>query len=413
MSKYYLGQIRDNNNILAVFVGRIDGDSIGFYNSDGGLIAEWNPPVPLEAAKEYRDKAPNFLTQIDSLWQDILKSGTSIEKRSRELEAVSDALGLDIKDILYISSFETSQQVADKKPKNIISNDPKQQEETSQNPNIVTGSVQARSEVALNKLVDDRYTLGDILGIIDPNATLICVDSIDIKNTDKSNSQFSFLIKHSNGTLEKATMFSQDDGTSPDRDIYSSNTDGSSVDKVNIRSMYRINSPLGKNCMISASYGSYGMVELQFGRRDITEQDFIAVPLENQKLQNTEHTNYVTKEVQNLLDPERGTYQAHNSTTEISSHTDNGCDNLTLDEADGKENTGHQHLEKKPDESYYLTIASHILNDNPELEEFYSLQGLAIDLKTYLNKHPDKTVQDFTEDRVASCDHYPSYDKHE
>lgn len=411
MSKYYLGQIRDDNAVLSVFVGRIDEDSIGFYDSEGNLLAEWNPPVPLEAAKEYRDKAPNFLTQIDSLWEDILKSGTSIEKRTRELEAIADELGLDITEILSISSFKTSQQVADRKPDNTVPSIEEQEEETFQNPNIVTDSVHARSEVALNKLVDDRYTLGDILGIDDPNATLICVDSIDIKGPDKSNSQFSFLIKHSDGTLEKATMFSQDDGTSPDRDVYSSNRDGSSVDKVAVRSMYRINSPLGKNCMISTSYDSYGMVNLQLGKRDITEQDFMSVPLENMKLENNTSTHYATKEVQNLLDPERGIYQAHKSTEEFSYHTDIGCNNLTLDEADGAENTGHQHTEKEPDSDYYLTIASHILNKNPELEELYSLQGLAIDLQKYLNEHPDKTVQDFTEDRVSSCDHYPSYDK--
>lgn len=413
MKKFYLGQIKDDNNVLAIFVGRIDGDSIGFYDSNGNLIAEWNPPVPLEAAEKYSDRAPSFLTQIDSLWQDILKSGTSIEKRTSELEAIANELGLDIEKIMSFSSFDMSQEVATRKKHNEPVAPDKDEEENSdfQNPNLVTDSVHARSEIALNKLVDDRYTLGDILGVDDPNATLICVDSIDIKGPEKSNSQFSFLIKHSDGTLEKATMFSQDDGTSPDRDVYSSNRDGSSVDKVAVRSMYRINSPLGKNCMISTSYDSYGMVNLQLGKRDITEQDFMSVPLENMKLENNTSTHYATKEVQDMLDPERGIYQAHKSTKEISSHTDNGCNNLTLDEADGAENTGHQHTEKEPNADYYLTIASHILNKNPELEEFYSLQGLAIDLQKYLNEHPDKTVEDFTEDRVSSCDHYPSYDK--
>ena len=408
MRKFYLGQIRDDNNVLAIFVGRIDGDSIGFYDSNGNLVAEWNPPIPLEAAKEYRDKSPNFLTQIDSLWQDILKNGTPIEKLSREIEAVADALGLNVEDILSISLFKVSQQIASRKQKSTIST--KKEKETSQNSNILTDTAHTRSEIALNKLVDDKYTLGDILGVDDPNATLICVDSIDIKNADKSNSQFSFLIKYSDGRIQNTPMLSQEDGTSPDRDIYSANKDGSSVDKVDVRSMYRINSPFGKNCIISASYDSYGMVNLQFGKRDITEQDFMAIPLENQKLQNTQHTNYVTKEVQSLLDPDRGTSQTHNSTKEISSHMDNGCENLTLDEADGKENTGHQHKEKKPDENYYFTVASHILNNNPELEEFYSLQGLAVDLEKYLKWHPDKTVEDFTKDRVASCDHY---DRHQ
>lgn len=245
MKKFYLGQIKDDNNILAIFVGRIDGDSIGFYDSNGNLIAEWNPPVPLNAAEKYSNRAPSFLTQINSLWQDILKNGTPIEERSREIEAVADALGLNVEDILSISSFKTSQHVAERHTKHTISTEKEQQKKTSQNPNLVTDSVYAKSEIALDKLVDDRYTLGDILGVPDPNATLICVDSCDISGKKRSNSQFSFLIKYPDGRLEQAPMLSQEDGTSPDRDIYAANRDGSDIDKIIALSMYRVHSPLG------------------------------------------------------------------------------------------------------------------------------------------------------------------------
>lgn len=402
MKKFYLGQIKDDNNVLAIFVGRIDGDSIGFYDSNGNLIAEWNPPVPLKAAEKYSDRAPSFLTQIDSLWQDILKNGTPIEERSREIEAVADALDLNVEDILSISSFKTSQHVAERHTKHTISTEKEQHKETSQNPNLVTDSVYAKSEIALDKLVDDRYTLGDILGVPDPNATLICVDSCDISGKKRSNSQFSFLIKYPDGRLEQAPMLSQEDGTSPDRDIYAANRDGSDIDKIIALSMYRVHSPLG-DFMISATYGVTGTLNLQLGKRDITEQDFMAVPLEDQK-----YTRYVTKEVQELLDPERGIYHTDHMTNEIEKNidTDTSSDGSTGGSKDSD-------LTQDPDENYYLTIAAEIWEAHPEMENLYNdVYGLSRDLKNFILEHPDQSVEDFIDDRTASCDHYDRFRHH-
>ena len=398
MEKFYLGQIRDDNNVLAIFVGRIDGDSIGFYDSNGKLVAEWNPPTPLETAREYRDKAPDFLTQIDSLWQDILNNRTHIEQRSKEIQAVANILGIDVKNILSISSFKTSQPVVARKNNNtrLTEKETEQQHQPSQNPNSITDNVYAKSEIKLNKLVDDRYTLGSILGVEDPNATLICVDSCDITGGKGSNSQFSFLIKYPDGRIEQAPMLSQEDGTSPDRDIYASNRDGSDIDKITARSMYRVHSPLG-DFMISATYGVTGTLDVQLGKRDFTEQDFMAVPLEDQK-----YTRYVTKEVQELIDPERGIDHTHHMTEQVEQHMVN--DSSDANSTGGSKNSA---LEQTTDENYYLTVATEIWETHPEMETLYNdINGLAIDLQNFILAHPDKTVEDFTNDRVASCDHY-------
>lgn len=406
MNKHYLGQIKINNDIVSVFVKREDEDSIGFYDSFGNFIAQKEPNYQLLPSEQYRNMPPEFLTQIDSLWQDIMKNGVSLEAQNRDLERFSGVLGVDKERIMTSSSIGLFQKVegthkeGDKK---LDVDTRKEDVIINKNNNEVLDSLSARHEIGLNELVDDRYTLGEILDIDDPNATLICVHSIDIKSTSRSNSEFSFLIKYPDGRLEKANMLSQDDGTSPDRDVYSSNRDGSDVNKVGVRSMYRVKSPIGKNSMISVSYGDTGTLEFQYGKRDITEQDFMSVPLST----TDKTTRYVTKEVQDTLDPERGMYQAHKSTSEASSHMDKGCNDLTLKEADGNENTGHQHL----DDDHLLMIASNILNKNPELDEFYSIKGLADDLKKYLNNHPDRTIEDFTKDTLAVCEHYPSIQK--
>ena len=99
------------------------------------------------------------------------------------------------------------------------------------------------------------------------------------------------------------------------------------------------------------------------------------------------------------------------SLSEIAEHTKKGCDDLTIKEADGNENTGHHHL----DNEQYMFIASNILEKNPELEDFYSVKGLADALKDYINRHHDKPIQeaisDFTEESLEDCEHFKSNNK--
>lgn len=407
MPKVYMGQIRDGNRVLAVFVTPYDHDSVSFYDDNNNLLAQWDYPDTITAAEEYRDKHPEFLTQIKSMWLDILLNNSKLALRNKELADILEALDMDLGFPLVLEDDDRQRE------KDIIKAEEEKKKEDEQNPNLVHGVVYSRSEIALNELVDNRYTVGDYLDISDPEAKLICVDSCDLKD-GSAHSKFTFLIKYPDGRLEKPTMLSQDDGTDPDRDIYSSNNDGSNVSKVDARSMYRIKSPLGQNCMLAVSYASYGTVNVHFGKRDLTEQDFIATTLENKKLHNITHTNYVSPEVQSLLDPARGTDQAYKATKEAASHIKHGC-RVTIAEADGDEQTGHQHpaqqqdFEKVPDEDYYLTIAAQILEENPQLEEQYSVKGLADDLQKYLANHPAKTIKDFTDDRVAGCAHYPSH----
>ena len=111
MSKFYLGQIRDGNNVISVFVSRYDKDSIYFYDGNDNLLAKLSHPQPLTIDSRYRDKPPAFLFQIDSLWTDLLKNPQQIAHRNQELELISKELGIDIKKILGTRSFALSQEI--------------------------------------------------------------------------------------------------------------------------------------------------------------------------------------------------------------------------------------------------------------------------------------------------------------
>lgn len=410
MSKKSIGYIKDNKTILEIFAERESDDAIHFYDSNNNLLAIFRRPDKLIVSKEYRDRPPEFLNQINSLWKTIYENSVSLDELNKEKEDYTREANLDDNSIVMSTTSTKLNQKIDEKRLNI-------DDEKEQNNSKIKNSKQLehnkkaleasniREETKLSTRVDDRYTLGDLLGIDDQNASLVCVDSTYISG-NQSSSKFTFLIKHSDGSLEKADMFSQQDGLNPSREIYASNRDGSSVNRLQVRSMYRFVSPTGKEAMLSVSYGEAGTLKLHYGVIDRTNNNkCMAIPLE------TNTTRFVTKEVQDTLDPERGQYRSTRSLDEIAEHTKKGCNDLTIKEADGDENTGHHHL----DDEQYMFIASNILNKNPELENFYSVKGLADSLKDYINRHHDKPIQeainDFTEESLEDCEHFKSRNK--
>ncbi len=416
MGKKSIGYIKDNKTILEVFAKRESDDTIHFYDSNNNLLAIFIRPDELTVAKEYRDRPPEFLNQINSLWKTIYENSVSLDELNkekkeyiRELESTDNSIVASTSSIKLNQELDESKlHINDEKETKVHEDQNFQDSQSSKQLEHNKKALEAsniREETKLSTRVDDRYTLGDLLGIADQNASLVCVDSTSIAG-NQSSSKFTFLIKHPDGSLEKADMFSQQDGLNPSREIYASNRDGSSVDRVQVRSMYRFVSPTGKEAMLSVSYGEAGTLKFHYGVIDRTNNNqCMAIPLE------TNTTRFVTKEVQDTLDPERGQYRSTNSLSEIAEHTKKGCDDLTIKEADGNENTGHHHL----DNEQYMFIASNILEKNPELEDFYSVKGLADALKDYINRHHDKPIQeaisDFTEESLEDCEHFKSKNK--
>lgn len=400
MENKFLGSIKDkNNSIVNIFVNYEDKNFIKFYDENNNLIAIIKPPYDLIISEEYREKAPEYLKQIDSLWNDIARNAMSIDNTFNEREKFSKALGIDNKKIISTNSIGLSQKL-DKKPQNKIVLDDNENKEQNKS---VLDSISYREETKMNKLVNDRYTLGEILGIDDPNATLICVHSSDISG-ERSDSQFSFLIKYQDGRVEEANMLTQEDGIHPSREIYASDRDGSSINKVDAVSMYRIKTPNGKDSMLCVSYGQTGTLNFHYGKVDRTDVNkFFAIPLE------TNTSRYITKDVQDIFDPERGEWQTSKSIEEVEKHKEHGCNDLTLDEADGNENTGHDH------NIHFTLIASKILNENPELEDYYSLEGLTTQLQEYIEHHNDipleQAIEDFTKDTLEDCYHFRNIKK--
>ena len=68
-----------------------------------------------------------------------------------------------------------------------------------------------------------------------------------------------------------------------------------------------------------------------------------------------------------------------------------------------------------PDSNGFLQIASNIIKEHPELEDYYSPEGLSTELETYITKHSeipaDKVVDSFVNETLESCEHIPNRNK--
>ena len=68
-----------------------------------------------------------------------------------------------------------------------------------------------------------------------------------------------------------------------------------------------------------------------------------------------------------------------------------------------------------PDSNSFLQIASTIIKEHPELEDYYSPEGLSIKLEAYINNHSeipaDKVVDSFVNETLIECEHIPNRNK--
>ncbi len=339
MKNLLLGSAPITKDIFVVTDEMPDGEVVKkFYDSDKSLIA-WSDKdgnlfiqndgriYPLE---DFAKDDLSFLGQFRSLSQE---NGYSLTEYDEHLEKVAKVLGLSREDIKSMSEVDLKDKVGDKADPQIDLDDKnKDTEHTASNKNALD-SVNSKQEIDLNIKVDDRYTLGDILGI-SSGAKLIAVYSDSIAN-NKNTTRFSFIIQNSDGSLEPADMLEQVGGKDSDKSIYETNRDGSEVEKQSVNSSYAIDSPIVKNGIITARIGSMGYIEVGYGQMDRTShRDAFTQELE------TEHTRYTTREVREEFSSENGIDNVPDNLEEAKSHDRHGrSHNLSLADADGKTNT--------------------------------------------------------------------------
>ncbi len=311
-----------------------------FYDNDKNFIAGCDKDGKIYPADAFAASDLSFLGQLENLSKG---NGISLAEMDNHLDKIAKAIGVSKKDVLAMSEIDLEQKVQEKSsPQLSLSEDDeeKSREEQTKSNKDALDNISSKQVVKLDNKVDDKHTLGDVLGV-PAGAKLIAVYSDSIAN-NKNTTKFSFIIQNADGSLTPADMLEQVGGKESDKSVYETNRDGSEVDKQSVKSSYAINSPIVENGILTARIGSMGYIELGYGQIDRTSnKDAFTQSLE------TEHSRYTTYEVREEFSSKNGIDNIPENMEEIRSHEKAGCSNLSLDEADGNRNTGHSHYDTK------------------------------------------------------------------
>lgn len=267
---------------------------------------------------------------------------TIIKEKFKELDDISDVTHISKEEIKSISEINNIKK--DKDDKIVLNeqnksplNNNKSHKSEKDNPNI-------KQETDLTQKINNKFTLGDVLGVPEGGKLVVVYSSAVKDNT--STTRFTFLIKNKDGQFKPCKNLELVGGANPSNDVYVSNYDGSNVEKSYANSEYRVKSPhSNEGFVLTAKTGTYGTVDLGIGQAprlqglNNSDTNLVTTPL---KTTSTYNTKPETKET--LLSYNAGRYAADERNKEAQTHEKDNC-KLTQKNVDGKKDTGHQHYQ--------------------------------------------------------------------
>ena len=361
-----------------------------YYDENNELIAidlyNINKIVPTSKYILNNDNGKAIKEKLKNL---NFENGLSLNQINQELDKLSESLNIPKEQILSISQSEYTEKNKKEEKielKNKNASKEKTQEKTSSKDNSSKNNPNIKQETDLSQKINDRYTLGDILGV--PNdGKLVVVYSSAVKDNTNS-TRFTFLIQDKDGNFMPCHNLEQVAGNTPKNNVYASNYNGDTVNKEQVNSMYKIKSPYSsEGYVLTADIGSLGTIDLGLGQ------------IPKMKGINTSNTSIVTSPLkttstynirpdlkETLHSYHNGKYQPDLQSKEADSHKD--C-KLTKDEVDGDLTTGEQHLSKEE----MIEIIDKIHLYESKNTEYSSRESLLNELiHTYLhgNDYPSK-----------------------
>lgn len=312
-----------------------------FYDENGNYLAARDYDGVIYPSRKLADGNLDYLNQLKDMCEQYDIDAHELDEK---LEKISNLLGIQKDEILAMSSFDSEQELdsdlldkeQDEKQITLDSPEDTPSEEKKEENENKLGKIDSKEEVNLDKKIDDKHSLGEILGI-PPGSKLIAVYSSSIAENENS-TRYSFIIKSPDGNLKPADMLEQTGGKDSDKNIYETNRDGSKVEKHSVKSSYKINSPLIENGILTATIGDYGYIDISYGQIDRTSN----MDAFTQKLE-TAHDRYTTREVREEFSSKKGIDNVTRKLDEAEEHENHGCSEMTLNEIDGDPNTGHNH----------------------------------------------------------------------
>lgn len=395
--KVKLGNVQVTRDIIALIDIEEDGTPfIKYYDENQTLIAVRGTDGELYPSKEFMFDDLAFLSEMD---ENLEQEGVSFKDLDEKLEKLAKHLGVDKSDILSMSEAELDTIVANKEDDELSVFDDENsnltQEEKRQKNSNVLENINGKQEIDLDNKVDNKYTLAQILDV-PAGLKLVIVDSNRIQNNDVS-TRFSCVIKTPNNELLPADMLNQVGGKNSDKNVREVNRQGK-VEKQNIQSSFAIDSPLADNAVITIRRGAMGTTKVAYGLTDPTShRDVFAQDLE------TSETYPVSARVRGEFSHAHGVYNVTEKMDEIEKHEAHGERVLSLEEADGRPETGHIHGEE---------AAEIILADDDFVrttDDLYSSKDVAERFESVMEKNPnlnrDELIELTKEELVLDAEH--------
>lgn len=404
VTKYY----DENNNLIAIDFHDDTGiistekssdfcfltfqDGKDFYSQFNKIKSSKNSSL-----NEFEKEIKNLSKETNISEADLI---AILEEKNLELETISDKTGLSKEEIDNISIIDnlkkSAKEKTDEENKIEINNNSKISNKKEQNNQNKKDNPNIKQETDLSQKINNKYTLGDILGVPDGGKLVVAYSSA-IKD-NQSTTKFTFLIKDKDGNFSPCNNLELVAGNRPSNDVYASNYNGT-VQKGHANSEYRIKSPLSnENYIITATIGSYGYIDLGLGQApklqglNNSDTNLITIPL---KTTSTYNTKPITKET--LLSYHSDRYVADKRNQEAQTHEnqkDKNNDTLTMYDVDGDNNTGTQYLSHE--DMIKILETTNLISEKSD--EYNSLESLLKDIIKYnLHGNEQPTQQEFIE----------------
>lgn len=330
MKIHLLGNVEITKDVIALVDTLPDGREITkYFDENKNFLGARGDDGKLLPALELKDNI-GFLSELDIVSKNNGISLEDLEELDKKLEKVARALGVSKSDIRQMSVAELDSIIENKGEAGIsLESNDVSEEKKEQNQKALEGlGKAAKQEINLNKKVDTKHTLAEILGV-QAGSKLIVVNSDMIKD-NKNTTRFSCLVEGPDGELSPADMLEQTGGKYSDKKVHEVNNDGTSVKEVNVQSSYSVDSEIVENGILNVRFDQMGEIAVDFGQTDRTShRDAFTQRLE------TDRTYPVRRNVQREFDQKNGIYNTSENLDEIKEHEEHGCDNLSLEEADG------------------------------------------------------------------------------
>lgn len=229
--------------------------------------------------------------EISEAFLDLTREGQEMQINPMELS--KDEIENEIQARFGLEGQEQNQELDEE------SKEPKDEEKAVEELALKTGmsvdDIKSCSSLDPTEKITDQESFEDITNTRGKYTRIYSVAS---NSKTKGTSRFAFWGITPDGKVEQLPGLEERDGVDTGKEIYSMNRDGSVVKEKQTSALFMLrNGEEG----FSVTIGQYGMIEIDYVRKDPTQNKFLGVTL------NTEHEKPTTREVQEFMNDARTT----------------------------------------------------------------------------------------------------------